>query len=234
MVNDMHLLPHRSARTLNLARIRHLGMRHILHRRGRRLAHASTLRLLPDSPALGRRRRRLLPVRGEVEANEQEEVAAQDAHTREGGELLAGAAPRVRHPGEVGRGEVGVGGEVDESKIDDELQDLQARDVLLPPDLDAAGGLEVVPVHDDVDEEVEGDGHPGDGGEADELSVAEEGGGAVVVGVQKREGFFLEDHEDCVEELEVFGEVVELSRTSVRPLVEKEAIWQGRDVHNTA
>ena len=81
---------------------------------------------------------------------------------------------------------------------------------MLPPDFDAAGGLEVVPVHDDVDEEVEGDGNPGDGGEADELGVAEEGGGAVVVGVQEGEGFFLEDHEDCVKEFEIFGEVVEL------------------------
>ena len=49
--------------------------------------------------------------------------------------------------------------------------------------MDAACGLEVVEVHDYVDEEVEGDGDPGDGGYADELGVAEEGGGAVVVGM---------------------------------------------------
>ena len=42
-----------------------------------------------------------------------------------------------------------------------------------------------------MDEEVEGDGHPGDGGQADQLRVAEEGCRAVVVGVQEGEGFFF-------------------------------------------
>ena len=84
---------------------------------------------------------------------------------------------------EVGAREVGIGCEVDESEINDELHDLEHGDVFLPPDADAARRLEVVPVHDDVDEEVQGDGHPGDGGDADELGVAEEGGRAVVVGV---------------------------------------------------
>lgn len=37
------------------------------------------------------------------------------------------------------------------TEIDDELDDLQDGDVLFPPDLDAAGGLEVVVVHKDVD-----------------------------------------------------------------------------------
>lgn len=85
------------------------------------------------------------------------------------------------------------------------MDDLQAGDPFFPPDADAPGGLEVVPVHHDVDEEVEGDGHPGDGGEADELGVAEEGGGAVVVGVQEGEGFLFQHHEDRVQEFDVFG-----------------------------
>jgi hypothetical protein len=47
---------------------------------------------------------------------------------------------------------------------------------------------------------------------AEELGVAEEGGGAVVVGVQEGEGLLLEEEEAGVEEFEVFGEVVELER----------------------
>jgi hypothetical protein len=47
--------------------------------------------------------------------------------------------------------------------------------------------------------EVEGDGDPGDGGVAEELGVAEQGGGAVVVGVQEGEGFLFEEEEDCVD-----------------------------------
>jgi hypothetical protein len=56
-----------------------------------------------------------------------------------------------------------------------------------------------------VDGQVEGDGDPGDGGVAEELGEAEEGGGAVVVGVEEGEGFFLQEEEDGVEEFEVFG-----------------------------
>ena len=71
------------------------------------------------------------------------------------------------------------------TEIEDELDDLHHGDVLLPPDADATGALEVVPVHDDVDHEVEGDDGPGHGRVADELRVAEESGRAVVVRVQE-------------------------------------------------
>lgn len=46
------------------------------------------------------------------------------------------------------------------TKIDDKLKYLQACNPLFPPDANASGGLKVVPVHDDVDEEVEGDWDP--------------------------------------------------------------------------
>lgn len=74
------------------------------------------------------------------------------------------------------------------TEIEHELDDLHDGDVLLPPDADAPGGLKVVPIHDDVDHEVESDGHPGDGGVADQLGVAEQRSCAVVVGVEKRCG----------------------------------------------
>jgi hypothetical protein len=56
----------------------------------------------------------VLLVGGDVEGDEEEEVGGDDAHAGEGGEFLACALPGVWHPLEVGRGEVGVGGEVDE------------------------------------------------------------------------------------------------------------------------
>ena len=87
---------------------------------------------------------------------------------------------------------------------------MEHGDVFLPPDTDATRRLEVVPIHDDMDEEVEGDGHPGDGGDTDELGVAEEGRGAVVVGVEEGQGLLFEDEKDRVEKFDEFGEVIEL------------------------
>ena len=61
-----------------------------------------------------------------------------------------------------------------------------------------------------MDEEVEGDGDPGDGGVAEELGEAEEGSGAVVVGVEEGQGFLFQNQEDGVEEFEEFGQIVKL------------------------
>jgi hypothetical protein len=44
-----------------------------------------------------------------------------------------------------------VGGKVDEEEVDDELNDLDSSDPFFPPDADATGCLEVVPVHDNMD-----------------------------------------------------------------------------------
>ena len=71
------------------------------------------------------------------------------------------------------------------TEVKNELSDLSDGDVLLPPDADASRTLEVVPVHDNVDSQVEGDDGPRDGSVADKLSVAEEGSCAVVVGVEE-------------------------------------------------
>ena len=72
------------------------------------------------------------------------------------------------------------------TQIDHELHNLHDRDPLLPPDLDASRRLEVVPVHDDMDRQVERDRHPLHGGGADELGVAKKGGRAMVVAVEER------------------------------------------------
>ena len=62
-----------------------------------------------------------------------------------------------------------------------------------------------------MDQQVDGDGHPLHSGHTDELSVAEEGGGTVVVGVEEGQWLLLEDQEDGVNELDVFVDVVELT-----------------------
>lgn len=66
--------------------------------------------------------------------------------------------------------EVCVRREVDKYQVNDELYDLHYRDVLFPPNADASSSLEIIPVHHDVNHEVEGDRHPGDGSIAQELS----------------------------------------------------------------
>jgi len=220
----------------------------LTHRRNLLILHLNqrTRRPIPALQPL-----HALPIRLRIECQKQYQIARDNHHSTDARKLLTGTRPHVGHPREVGRGEVGVGGEVDEAQIDDELQDLQDGDVLFPPGADAAGGLEVVPVHDDVDEEVEGDGDPGDGGVAVELGEAEEGGGAVVVGMEEcwwvwvsmldcrtRRGrrhtqrLLLEEEEDGVDKLEVFCQVVEL----IDPLsaVELDVCPARVNSHNTA
>jgi len=55
------------------------------------------------------------PVGSRVEADEQDEVAAQDTTTGKRGKLFTGTTPRVGDPGPVGRGEVSVRGEVNKA-----------------------------------------------------------------------------------------------------------------------
>jgi hypothetical protein len=47
-----------------------------------------------------------------------------------------------------------------QTEVNDELSDLKTGDPLLPPDADTTGRLEVVPVHDNVNHQVEGNGNP--------------------------------------------------------------------------
>jgi len=97
----------------------------------------------------------ILLVGSEVERDEEEKIGADYSHSGESGEFLSSAFARIWHPWEIGGGEVGVGREVDEAKINDELDDLETSDPFLPPDLDATRALEVVPVHDNVNHKVE-------------------------------------------------------------------------------
>jgi len=90
------------------------------------------------------------------------------------------------------------------------LRDLKDGNVLLPPDLDTTSGLEVVPVHNNVNHEVQGDGHPRNRCVAMKLGKAEKSSGAVVVRMQESEGLLLKEEENGVNELEVLREVVQL------------------------
>lgn len=65
------------------------------------------------SPAAALRDRLL--VCSEVETDEQEEVRGDDDHSGDGSELLTSALAHVWHLGEVGAGEVGPRGKVDEA-----------------------------------------------------------------------------------------------------------------------
>lgn len=151
-----------------------------------------------------------LSVAVDVEGNEEEEVGGQETTAVDGSKLLAGTVAHVGHPGPVRGGEVGVRGKVDKAQIDDELDDLQPGDPLLPPHSDASRGQEVVEVHDNVNKQVEDNGDPRDGGSANQLGVAEKGGGTVVVGVQEGELLLSQHQEHGVDELKVLGQVVEV------------------------
>lgn len=142
------------------------------HRLGRRLASAETSPRIANcgdllvfhfdqctrspSTALACR----LLVGSGVEPNEEHQVRGENRHASEGSKFLARADTHSWEVGEVGGAEVGIGGEVDETEVDDELQDLEHGDVLLPPNANTARRLEVVPVHDNVDCEVEGNWYP--------------------------------------------------------------------------
>jgi len=71
------------------------------------------------------------------------------------------------------------------TEINNKLNDLQNGDVLFPPDAHAASALEVVPVHDDVDHQIEGDGNPRDGGVADKLGITKKSRCSMVVCVEE-------------------------------------------------
>jgi hypothetical protein len=56
----------------------------------------------------------ILLVGREVEGNEEQEIRADYSHACERSKFFSGAFARIRHPWEVGRGEVGIGSEINE------------------------------------------------------------------------------------------------------------------------
>lgn len=167
-------------------------------------------RAIDSNNRLGRSLGRGLSVRVDVEGDEEEEVRGQQTTAVNSSKLLAGTRAHVGHPGPVGRGEVGVRGKVDKSKIDNELDDLEPGDPLLPPHSDTSRSQEVVEVHDNVDKQVKGDGDPRDRGLTNELGVAQKSSGTMVVGVEESQLLLSQHKENGVDQLKVLGQVVEV------------------------
>jgi hypothetical protein len=80
--------------------------------------------------------------------------------------------------------------------INDKLDDLETRDIFLPPDSDASRTLEVVPIHENVNHEIQSNHDPGNRCKTNQLGIAEEGSGTVVVTVEEcftgRQHMFLQ------------------------------------------
>lgn len=96
------------------------------------------------------------------------------------------------------------------TKVNDKLNDLQTSDPLLPPDTDATSTLEIVPVHNNVHQKVDGNRNPLHSGQSNQLSIAEKSGGTVVVGMKEGQGLLLEEQENGIDQFEVLGQVVKL------------------------
>lgn len=107
-----------------------------------------------------------------------------------------------------------MNGDLSLTQVNDELDDLETSNPLLPPDLDATSALEVVPVHNNVHSQVKNNGNPRDGSQANQLSVAKKSSGTVVVAVEESQGLLLEEQEDGVEQLKILGQIVELENHS--------------------
>ena len=133
----------------------------------------------------------LLSVDLDVEGDEQDQVGGDDRATGQGGQSCSRA-------GQVGGilwvvvvHDLDVDSKVDEAQVDEKLDDLETGDPLLPPDTDASGGEEIVPVHDDVDKQVEGDWDPRDWGSTNQLGIAEERCCTVMVSMQESQLLLL-------------------------------------------
>jgi len=130
-------------------------------------------------------------VRGDVEGDEEEQVGAENDATSDRSELLSCALTMIGHPGPVGGGKIGVRGIVDKTKIDHKLNDLENGDIFLPPDLNASRGLEIVPVHDHMHSQIESDRDPRNWGKPDQLCIAKQCRGTMVIRVKESQRLFL-------------------------------------------
>lgn len=90
------------------------------------------------------------------------------------------------------------------------MHNLEARNPFLPPNADSACALEIVPVHDDMDKQIQLDHSPLNGRRPDQLGVAKEGSGTMVVSMKESQRLLLEEQEDCVNQFKIFGQVIEL------------------------
>lgn len=154
----------------------------------------------------------------DVEGNEQDEVRGQDSTTgvgsKHGTSTVTTHRQDVGQVREVSEDNLLVGSEVDEAQVQDKLDDLETGDPLLPPDSNTSGSQEIVPVHDHVHKQVQGDRNPRNRRQANQLSVAQQRGGTMVISVQKRQFFLLHHQENRVEKLTELGQVVQVVQSN--------------------
>lgn len=150
----------------------------------------------------------------DVECNKQNEIRRQDTAAGVGGyhstSTVTTSWQDTQQLREVGIDDLLVGSKVNKAQIQHELNDLETSDPLLPPNSDASGSQEVVPVHDNMDTQIQGNGHPGNGSQTDQLGVAQQRGGTMMVGVQKGQLLLFHDQEHGIDELTELGQVVQV------------------------
>ncbi|KAH3677460.1 hypothetical protein OGATHE_000934 [Ogataea polymorpha] len=105
-----------------------------------------------------------------------------------------------------------VGSKVNKDQIDQKLNDLESCNPFFPPDFDTPGSEEVVPVHQDMHCQVQGDWNPFNRGVSNQLSVAEQSCCSMVVGVEESQWLSSEHQENGIDKLQIFGKVVENKR----------------------
>lgn len=96
------------------------------------------------------------------------------------------------------------------TKIKNELQDLETRNPFLPPNADTTSTLEIVPVHQNMNEKVQANHNPLDGCRTNELGVAKQCCSAMMVRVEESQWLLFEKEKDRVDQFKVFGQVIEL------------------------
>lgn len=96
-----------------------------------------------------------------VKVDEEEEIRCQ-YHAAKGSTLSAASTrSKVWQGTHVVGCHKGITTRIDHDKINDELGDLHARQIFLPPELDARSCTEIIIIHQDMDTQVEDDRNPG-------------------------------------------------------------------------
>lgn len=149
-------------------------------------------------------------VRLNVEGDEKNQVRRKDQATVNSGETTASTSTHVRHVEIAAYNQSSVRSEVNETKVDNELDDLESGNPSLPPGAVATAGQEVVEVHNNVNSKIKRNGDVTDRSTAIKLGETKNSSGTVVVGVQESQRTFSEDHEDSIQQLVILCQVVQV------------------------
>jgi hypothetical protein len=79
------------------------------------------------------------------------------------------------------------------------LGDLESGDPFLPPDANTTGALEIVPVHHNMNQEIQGDWDPRDRSISYQLSITQQGRSTMMVRVEEGQRFLLEEEKNGVQ-----------------------------------